>query len=163
METILLVSFAIAAFSMMLASFSAFYIYKFIRSYKGKFQKPMEYLFFTIALFALLVIEFGFIIATTSAVSLIFSIALPFTAIMISALLLTMSKAVYNAENEVMAESYMATRDFLRKKSKLIEEKFMKRKISEDMFKQLLLDLEKEIIDTDAKILMLKDGKKGRK
>lgn len=162
METILLVSFAVAGFSMMLASFSAFYIYKFIRSYRGKFQKPMEYLFFTIALFALLVIEFGFIIATASEVSPILSTALPLTAILISAMLLAMSKAVYSAENEMMAESYRAKKDFLQKKSKLIEEKFMKRKISEDMFKQLLLDLEKEIIDTDAKIMM-NDDRKGKK
>ncbi|MFZ3077941.1 MAG: hypothetical protein WA139_05770 [Candidatus Aenigmatarchaeota archaeon] len=160
METILLVSFVIAGFSMIIASFSAFYIYKFIRSYRGKFQKPMEYLFFTIALFALLMIEFGFIIATTPEVSPLLSAALPLTAIIISALLLAMSKAVFSAENELMAESYRTKKDFLQKKSKLIEEKFMKRKISEDMFKQLLLDLEKEIIDTDAKILMLDDGKK---
>ncbi len=157
MDSVLLLSFAFVGLSMLLAAFSAFYMYKFTRSYSGKFKRPMDYLFLTIALFALLMIEFGFAMAITPQVSFPVSAALSLTAIASSLLLLLISKSVYRTETDIIVESLESQKDFLSRKSKLIEEKFMKRKITEDMFKQMLMDLEKEIVDTDARIQVLRD------
>lgn len=162
MDNILLLSFAFVGLSMLLAAFSAFYMYRFTRSYSGKFKKPMDYLFLAIALFALLMIEFGFTMVTTPSVSLLISVTLSLTAIMSSALLLLISKSVYRTETDIAVESLESQKDFLSRKSRLIEEKFMKRKISEDMFKQMLMDLEKDIVDTDARIQVLRDKNKIR-
>jgi hypothetical protein len=149
------VPFIFVGVCVILATYSAFYTYKFMKSYSGKFKKAVQYLFFGIALFTLLIIEFGFLLSLHT--SFFFTILIALTGITAFIILLEASKSIYKSENELFISQLEEQKKFLKKKTKLIQTKYLKRKISEDMFKTLLLDLEKEIIDTDAKILMLKN------
>lgn len=157
MDTAFIMSFVFVGACVVLATYSAFYMYKFINSYSGKFKRAVQYLFFSVALFTLLVILFG----TTGmfGASNTFAIILSVTAIIAFFMLLKCSKSIYNTEREIMIEHLDEKNNFLKTKTKLLQEKFFKRKITEDMFKDLLKDLEREIIDTDARMTVLKEKK----
>lgn len=157
MDIALILPFAFVGVCVLLAVYSAFYMYKFISSYSGKFKKPVFYLFFAVALFTLLIIEFG---TTMFRVSYGFAFVLPATALIAFFFILEASRGIYKTEADILIENLEGNKKFLKKKSQLLEEKFLKRKITEDMFKDLLKDLERELIDTDAKISLLQEQRK---
>lgn len=154
---ILLIPFLFVGICVLLATYSAFYMYRFMKSYSGKFKKPVQYLFFGVALFALLVIEFGVLIGLQT--SLVFTLTIAITGIIAFLILLKASHSIYKIEHELLIETLKEKNRFLKKKAKLIQEKFLRRKITEDMFRRLLTDLEEEIVDTDARIMVLKEKK----
>lgn len=134
--------------------YSAFYTYRFVRSYHGKFRKAVEYLFYAIVSLSLLVIEFGTF--GIFGASTEFAIILSITAIVAFFLLLRASKKIYKDETSLVLMALKEKKNFLDKKAKILKEKYFKRRIDEKMFKELVKDLEKEAIDIDTKIIMLK-------
>ncbi len=133
-----------------LGVFSCFYLYKFLRTYQGTFKKSLEYIFYSVSFFTLLVIEFG-TYGIFGKIE-IFSIILSLSSITAFLLMLKAAKSVYKSEKYLIIGTLQEKKKFLEKKSELLKERFYKRRIDEQIFKELLKDIEKEIIDIEAKI-----------
>jgi flagellar biosynthesis protein FliP len=155
MEIMNLVPFILVGLGAILGLLSALYTYKFVRAYEGKFREPLEYIFYSIVFFSLLVIEFGtFGIFGATAT---YAIVLSLSAIGAFFLMFRATKLIYEEEVDLVLEHLQEKKQFLEKKAELIRERFYKRKIDEQIFKDLVKDLEKEIIDIDAKIAIEKE------
>ena len=154
----MLIVYVLVAISTVLGVFSCLYLYRFISSYKGAFRKSIEYIFYSVSLFTLVIIEFGTygIFGRTE----IFSITLAASSVLAFLLMLKAARGVNEMERDLKIESLEERKKFLERKTQLLREKFFKRKIDEQMFKELLKDLEREIVDIEARIEMEREGNK---
>ncbi len=155
-ETIQIVNFVLVSVGVLLGVFSSLYLYKFIKSYSGVFKRPIELIFYSSSVFTLLVIEFG-TYGLFGKIE-IFSFILSLSSVVAFILMLEAAVSIKKSEKNVKLEILEERKKLLEKKVELLKNKFFQRKIDEAMFKDLLKDLEKEIVDIEAQIEMEKEG-----
>ncbi len=153
--TFQLITYTLVLSGVILGVFSSVYLYRFLQTYRGVFRRPIEFIFYATGVFTLLVIEFGTygIFGKIEIFSFILSISSLFAFI----LMLAAARTIEKSEHKIKMEMLENKKKLLEKKSELLKEKFFQRKIDEAMFKDLLKELEKEIVDIEAQIEMMKE------